>query len=72
MVFTGIVEEMGVVVSMAKQAGITLWDGSTADGWVLRVGKMAVGLQDATMGCSIAINGVCLTVTAWDTEAGAR
>jgi len=62
MVFSGIVEEMGEVVSYAKLPSVTMWDGSTQAGWVLVV-TMRVGLGDAYIGASIAINGVCLTVT---------
>jgi len=50
-VFTGIVEEAGSIVSVGA-------------------GKMAVGakltLKDLQMGGSIAVNGVCLTVTSFD------
>ena len=37
MVFSGIVEEMGTVVSMKKMKEITLWDGSKGEGWLLKV-----------------------------------
>jgi riboflavin synthase len=49
-VFTGIVEELGRVVSL--------------DGPRLRVSAGAV-LDDVTMGASIAVNGCCLTVVRW-------
>lgn len=48
--FTGIVEELGTIV--------------TVDGPRLRIGATTV-LQDVGMGDSIAVNGVCLTVVAW-------
>ncbi len=48
--FTGIVEELGSVVSL--------------DGPRLRIDASTV-LDDVTMGASIAVNGVCLTVVAW-------
>jgi riboflavin synthase len=54
-VFTGIVEELGTVVSREGQR--------------LRVGARTV-LDDVTMGASIAVNGVCLTVVGWDDDAG--
>jgi riboflavin synthase len=44
-----------------------LWDGSTGEGWKLTV-KAKLALVDAYIGCSIAVNGVCLTVTAFDAE----
>jgi riboflavin synthase len=53
--FTGIVEELGTVVSR--------------DGRRLRVAARTV-LDDVTMGASIAVNGVCLTVVGWDAEEG--
>lgn len=66
MVFTGIVEEKGEVVSMELKPNQKMWDGTISDGWVLKVGDMKLGLQDVKMGCSIAISGVCLTVTVTD------
>ena len=48
--FTGIVEELGEVIAF--------------DGTVLRIGAKAV-LDDAEIGASIAVNGCCLTVTAF-------
>ena len=53
--FTGIVEELGTVVSR--------------EGPRLRIGATLV-LEDVTMGASIAVNGCCLTVVGWDAEAG--
>jgi riboflavin synthase len=67
MVFTGIVEEQGVVSSLQKVSDLRLWDGSTGEGWKLTV-KAKLALVDAYIGCSIAVNGVCLTVTAFDAE----
>ena len=48
--FTGIVEELGTVVSR--------------QGAKLRIGATVV-LEDVEMGASIAVNGTCLTVVAW-------
>ncbi len=48
--FTGIVEELGTVLSL--------------EGPRLRLGATTV-LDDVTMGASIAVNGCCLTVVAW-------
>jgi riboflavin synthase len=53
--FTGIVEELGTVVSR--------------QGPRLRIGASTV-LDDVTMGASIAVNGCCLTVVGWDADAG--
>ena len=69
MVFTGIVEEMGAVVSMERQSDLLLWDNSRGEGWVLKV-RMEKGLVDAYQGASIAINGVCLTVLEWPVTDG--
>jgi len=67
MVFTGIVEEMGEVLAIDKRAGLEMWDGTKAEGFVLKIGcKMAV--QGAYIGCSIAVNGTCLTCTAFDAK----
>jgi riboflavin synthase len=49
--FTGIVQEIGSIVSV------------TGEGLVVKAGQMLVGIQ---VGGSIAVNGVCLTVTAFD------
>lgn len=53
--FTGIVEELGSVVSF--------------DGGVLRLGATTV-LDDAEIGASIAVNGCCLTVTSFEPSVG--
>ena len=53
--FTGIVEEMGSVARL--------------DGGKLRLTCQEV-LTDVELGASIAVNGCCLTVVAWDTPDG--
>ena len=53
--YAGIVEELGTVVSR--------------DGPKLRLAARTV-LDDVTMGASIAVNGCCLTVVAWDDADG--
>ena len=53
--FTGIVEELGTVVSR--------------EGPRLRIGASTV-LEDIALGASIAVNGVCLTVVGWDADEG--
>lgn len=68
MVFTGIVEEMGTVESVDRKADLEMWDGSKSEGFVLRI-KCVKALQDAYIGCSIAVNGTCLTATKLDPDA---
>ena len=45
MVFSGIVEEMGTVVSMVKVPEITLWDGSKGEGWLLKINAKKLSLR---------------------------
>lgn len=52
--FTGIIEEIGEVVEVARKG----------DSAVLTIAARTVA-QDLTEGASIAVNGVCLTVTGW-------
>jgi riboflavin synthase len=59
-VFTGLVEEVGRVRSVRLHGG-----GDCPGGAALSVG-CAVVLDDAAVGDSIAVDGVCLTVTALD------
>merc|ERR1711948_213650 len=68
MVFTGIVEEMGTVAAIDQKADLEMWDGSKSEGFVLRI-KCKVALEGAYIGCSIAVNGTCLTATALDADA---
>src|SRR5215475_6067271 len=51
--FTGIVEEVGIMESLSEAAG----------GWSLTVKAQTV-LEGSRLGHSIAVNGACLTVTA--------
>lgn len=55
--FTGIIEETGVVLAITKNAHSA----------VLRIGAKKV-LDDVRLGDSIAVNGVCLTVTSYGTN----
>jgi riboflavin synthase len=65
--FTGIVEEMGQIVSLEERHDMTLWDGSKGSGTELTVqGDVVMG--DAYLGCSICVSGVCLTATELDME----
>ncbi|KAG7344724.1 riboflavin synthase subunit alpha [Nitzschia inconspicua] len=63
--FTGIVEEMGVVQALVERDDMVLWDGSTGRGTELTV-RGNVVLDGAYLGCSICVSGVCLTATALD------
>jgi riboflavin synthase len=65
--FTGIVEEMGTVLELNHVTDMPLWDGSTGSGTELVVRAETV-LQDAYLGCSICVSGVCLTVTEFDAK----
>uniref|UniRef100_A0AAV1THN9 Riboflavin synthase n=1 Tax=Peronospora matthiolae TaxID=2874970 RepID=A0AAV1THN9_9STRA len=60
--FTGIIEEIGTVVSMQERQDLLLWNGERGTGFELVV-AVTVALEGAYEGCSIAINGTCLTVT---------
>jgi riboflavin synthase len=46
---------------------MVLWDGSIAEGMELTV-KSQKAVEEGYVGCSIAVNGVCLTATHIDTE----
>ena len=70
MVFSGIVEEMGRVSSLVESDALTLWDGSVGSGTELTIEDAKVALDGASLGCSIAVNGVCLTATKFDAAAG--
>jgi riboflavin synthase len=60
--FTGIVEEMGTVVSLEERDDMLLWDGSKGSGTELSI-KSNVMMEGAYLGCSICVSGVCLTAT---------
>lgn len=62
MVFTGIIEEMGTVKLVERRQALEMWDGSKAPGFVITI-KCEVALKDAYIGCSICVNGTCLTAT---------
>lgn len=53
--FTGIIESLGAVKSLALRG----------EEWQLRVDSATLDLSDVALGDSIAVNGVCLTVTAF-------
>jgi len=65
--FSGIVEEMGEVVSLKSNPELTLWDGSVGEGTELVVkSPSGLTLEGAYLGASISINGVCTTVVEFD------
>eukprot|EP00960_Hanusia_phi_P031820 749490-Hanusia_phi.AAC.1 len=65
--FTGIVEEMGTIKEVKNGfKGWGEWEGSEG-GMTLKVGGQKV-LDGCYEGCSIAVNGVCLTVTEFDSS----
>ena len=65
--FTGIVEEMGTVVSLEERDDMPLWDGTKGKGTELSV-KGGVVMEGAYLGCSICVSGVCLTATELNEE----
>ena len=65
--FSGIVEEIGTVLNLEVNNQLVLWDGSIASGLELTVLANS-SLQEAYVGCSIAVNGVCLTAISYDHE----
>jgi len=65
--FTGIVEEMGRVVSLETRDDMPLWDGTKGTGTEM-VLEGEVVMEGAYLGCSISVNGVCLTATELDFE----
>ncbi len=61
--FTGIVEEVGVLLAREESGGA----GREADAARLRI-RARTALEGVALGDSIAVNGVCLTVTGTDGE----
>lgn len=53
---------MGTVVDVSENPEMRLWDGSLGSGTEMVV-RGTVALEDAYVGCSIAVDGVCLTAT---------
>ncbi|KAL7443591.1 hypothetical protein ACHAXH_007023 [Discostella pseudostelligera] len=67
--FTGIVEEMGEVLSLTTKSDMTLWDGTQGLGTEMVI-KGNVVMDGAYLGCSISVNGVCLTATELNFDEG--
>jgi riboflavin synthase alpha subunit len=55
--FTGIVEEMGEVLSLTTKSDMTLWDGTQGLGTEMVI-KGNVVMDGAYLGCSFSVNGV--------------
>jgi len=56
--FTGIIETVGTVASLASKQG----------GMQLRIKSVGLGMDTVQLGDSIAVNGVCLTVTSFSND----
>lgn len=67
MVFSGIVQDMGVVRQVHRDKPMTFWDGTTGNGFELRIQSEKL-MDGCYIGCSICVNGTCLTVTEFDTN----
>lgn len=50
-----------------KVKEMTMWDGQVMEGTEVTI-HSPLAVSDATLGCSIAVNGVCLTVISFDKE----
>lgn len=57
-------KDMGIVDKLEVK-DMSLWDGSVGKGTELTI-TSPTAMQDAYIGCSIAVNGVCLTATSID------
>lgn len=60
--FSGIIEDIGSVDRYEVVNDLVLWDGSKGEGVEMTI-KCPLALSEAYIGCSIAVNGVCLTAT---------
>lgn len=56
---------MGTIEILKVNPKMVQWDGSIGEGVELTVNSK-VALGDAYIGCSIAVNGVCLTAISFD------
>ena len=63
--FSGIVEEMGIVNELLNDEEVEMWDGTLGKGTKLKI-KTNTAFEDSYIGCSVAVNGVCLTATELD------
>ena len=53
MVFSGIVEEVGVVKQVKNEKNMKMWDGSIAEGYVFRIESHVVMKNECYIGVSI-------------------
>ena len=58
---------MGVVESLNRTTQMIQWDGTVSEGVELTI-KGKISLDEAYIGCSIAVNGVCLTATSLNND----
>lgn len=58
---------MGEVMALKINPAMKLWDGSVSEGVELTI-KSSKAVEEAYIGCSIAVNGVCLTAIEYDHE----
>eukprot|EP01039_Chlorochromonas_danica_P003064 gene3064-3346_t len=65
--FSGIIEDIGTVAEVNKVKEMIMWDGQVMEGTEVTI-HSPLAVSDATLGCSIAVNGVCLTVISFDKE----
>jgi len=65
--FSGIIEEIGTINRVNAETNIELWDGSMSEGVIFNVVANET-LQNSYIGCSISLNGVCLTVIEIDSQ----
>lgn len=59
--FSGIIEEIGTVLSAEFKDNILLWNNELGNGFIICI-EANIVLKDCYIGCSIAVNGTCLTV----------
>lgn len=65
--FTGIIEEIGTIISVEMKNNIKLWDNTIGNGFILVI-KCVEALKECYIGCSIAVNGTCLTAIEFNNE----
>eukprot|EP00981_Chlorochromonas_danica_P011796 scaffold4275_cov179-Ochromonas_danica.AAC.7 len=59
--------DIGTVAEVNKVKEMIMWDGQVMEGTEVTI-HSPLAVSDATLGCSIAVNGVCLTVISFDKE----
>eukprot|EP00924_Labyrinthula_sp_SR-Ha-C_P002126 snap_masked-scaffold_19-processed-gene-1.42-mRNA-1 protein AED:0.01 eAED:0.01 QI:0/-1/0/1/-1/1/1/0/235 len=69
--FTGIIEEIGEIYSFTESSDLTLWNGEKSKGYILILQFLPNSIilsKETELGDSIAVNGICLTVTEFNLE----